>query len=66
MCLVEVGNPMRDRQTGEAILDENGTQKIGWAPKPVIACATNVSEGMHVRTNTPSLVDCRNGVTEFC
>ena len=65
MCLVEVGNPMRDRQTGEAILDENGIQKIGWAPKPVIACATNVSEGMHVRTNTPSLVDCRNGVTEF-
>ena len=28
MCLVEVGNPMRDRQTGEAILDENGTRKL--------------------------------------
>lgn len=65
MCLVEVGNPMRDRQTGEAILEENGEPKIGWAPKPVIGCATNVSEGMHVRTNTPALVDCRNGVTEF-
>jgi NADH-quinone oxidoreductase subunit G len=65
MCLVEVGNPMKDRQTGEAILEENGEPKIGWAPKPVIGCATNVSEGMHVRTNTPNLIDCRNGVTEF-
>ncbi len=34
MCLVEMGMPMRDRGTGEAILDENGVQKIGWMPKP--------------------------------
>jgi len=27
MCLVEMGNPMRDRGTGEPILDENGIQK---------------------------------------
>ena len=30
MCLVEMGTPMRDRATGEAILDEHGKQKIGW------------------------------------
>ena len=32
MCLVEMGTPMRDRGTGDAILDENGVQKIGWIP----------------------------------
>jgi len=27
MCMVEMGMPMRDRATGEAVLDENGVQK---------------------------------------
>ena len=26
MCLVEMGMPMRDRATGEAVLEEDGTQ----------------------------------------
>ena len=50
MCLVEMGTPMRDRASGEPVLDENGIQKIGWVPKPVIGCGTNVSPGMHVKT----------------
>ncbi|MFU8847670.1 MAG: 2Fe-2S iron-sulfur cluster-binding protein [Opitutales bacterium] len=65
MCLVEMGMPMRDRATGEAILDEDGKQKIGWMPKPTIGCATNAAPGMHIRTNSPMVVDSRNGVTEF-
>ena len=65
MCLVEIGMPMRDRATGAPILDENGKQKIGWAPKPAIGCATKVSPGLHVRTETPLVKDCREGVTEF-
>ncbi len=65
MCLVETGMPMRDRATGEPILDENGQPKIGWAPKPAIGCATQVSPGLHVRTQTPQVKDCREGVTEF-
>lgn len=65
MCLVEVGNPMRDRESGEPILDENGVPKIGWIPKPVIACSTQVTEGMHIRTDSPTVLECRNGVTEF-
>ncbi|MGB0743163.1 MAG: 2Fe-2S iron-sulfur cluster-binding protein [Opitutales bacterium] len=65
MCLVEMGMPMRDRATGDAILDENGVQKIGWMPKPTIGCATNASPGMHIRTASPMVKEARNGVTEF-
>jgi NADH-quinone oxidoreductase subunit G len=65
MCLIEMGMPMRDRGTGEAILDEDGKQKIGWMPKAAIGCATNASPGMHIKTNSPMVQECRNGVTEF-
>lgn len=65
MCMVEMGMPMRDRATGEAILDEDGTQKIAWMPKPTIGCATNASPGMHIRTGSEMVKESRNGVTEF-
>ncbi|MGJ8651784.1 MAG: 2Fe-2S iron-sulfur cluster-binding protein [Opitutaceae bacterium] len=65
MCMVEMGMPMRDRGTGEAILDEDGVQKIGWMPKPTIGCATNAAPGMHIRTNSEMVKESRNGVTEF-
>ena len=65
MCMVEMGMPMRDRGTGEPVLDENGVQKIGWMPKPTIGCATNAAPGMHIRTNTEMVKESRNGVTEF-
>lgn len=65
MCMVEMGMPMRDRATGDAILDENGEPKIGWMPKPTIGCATNAIPGMHIKTNSPVVQESRNGVTEF-
>ena len=65
MCLVEMGMPMRDRGSGEAILDTEGNQKIGWMPKPVIACATNAGPGMHIRTDSQLVKECREGVMEF-
>ncbi len=65
MCLVEMGMPMRDRGTGEPVLDDNGVQKIGWMPKPTIGCATNAAPGMHIKTTSPMVVEARNGVTEF-
>ena len=64
MCLVELGSPLRDRATNEVIL-ENGKPKIGWQPKPAIACATNVSPGLHVRLESPTVKSCREGVTEM-
>ena len=65
MCLVEMGNSMRDRGTGEPILDDNGVQKIGWIPKPVIGCGTNVSPGMHIKTESSMVTDSREGIMEF-
>ena len=65
MCLIEMGTPMRNRETGEAILEEDGSPKIGWVPKPVIGCATNVSPGMHVKTESEKVLDCREGIMEF-
>jgi NADH-quinone oxidoreductase subunit G len=65
MCLVEMGTPMKDRQTGEPILDTDGRQKIGWMPKPAIACNSKVSPGLHIKTDSDLVRDCRNGVMEF-
>ena len=65
MCMVEMGMPMRDRATGDPVLDDNGVQKIGWMPKPTIGCATNAAPGMHIKTNSPMVKESRNGVTEF-
>ncbi len=65
MCLVEVGTPARDRATGEPVRDEEGKPRILWMPKPVIACATTVAEGMHVCTDSEAVRSCREGVMEF-
>lgn len=65
MCLVEMGIPMKDRATGEPILGEDGEQKIGWMPKPVIGCGTKVVPGMRLKTDSQVVRDCRNGVMEF-
>ncbi len=65
MCLVEIGKPMRDRATGEAILNEDGTPKIGFSPKLETACTTPVSEGMVVITDTQNAKDGRKAILEF-
>ena len=66
MCLVEIGMPMRDRATGAPVMDEaTGKQKIGWMPKPAIACGTQVSPGLHVRLHSRLTTSSREAVTEF-
>ena len=65
MCLVEMGMPMRDRGTGEPVLEEDGSQKIGWVPKPVIGCGTNVAPGMHVNTQNEMVDSSREAIMEF-
>jgi NADH-quinone oxidoreductase subunit G len=42
-----------------------GRAKINWVPKPAIACFTNAAPGLHIRTGTPLVRDCREGVMEF-
>lgn len=66
MCLIEMGMPAVDPATKAPIMDQaTGKQKINWIPRPQIGCATNASPGLHIRTNTPQIKDCREGVMEF-
>jgi NADH-quinone oxidoreductase subunit G len=66
MCLVEMGTPAIDPATKQPVLDPTtGRAVIKWAPKPVIACFTNASPGLHIRTGTPLVKECREGVMEF-
>lgn len=65
MCLVEMGTPMRDRGTGQPILEADGSPKIGWMPKPAIACASTATPGLHIRLDSPLTKECREGVMEF-
>jgi len=64
MCLVELGMPKMgpDRKP---IMGADGRPEIGWSPRPAISCATEVSEGMGVRTTSPMVEECRKGVMEF-
>jgi NADH-quinone oxidoreductase subunit G len=64
MCLVEFGTPAMgpDRKL---ILNPDGTPKIAKSPRPAIACATPISPGMEIYTNTPAVKQMREGVLEF-
>ena len=66
MCLIEMGLPAVDPATKAPVMDPaTGKQKINWIPRPQIGCATNASAGLHIRTQTPQVKDCREGVLEF-
>jgi NADH-quinone oxidoreductase subunit G len=64
MCLVEYGVPAigPDRKP---LLSPDGTPKISKSPRPAIACATPVSAGMEIYTDTASVRHMREGVLEF-
>lgn len=49
-CMVKVGQPVKDRETGEYELDENGERKIRWFPKLQTSCNMQLSDGMVVHT----------------
>jgi len=66
MCLIEMGLPAVDPATKAPLMDPGtGQPKINWFPRPQIGCGTNASNGLHIRTNTPMVKDCREGVTEM-
>ena len=64
MCLVEFGTPAvgPDRKP---IMNPDGTPKIAKSPRPSIACATPISPGMEIYTNTSAVKQMREGVLEF-
>jgi NADH-quinone oxidoreductase subunit G len=66
MCLVELGMPAVDPATKAPIMDPaTGRQKINWGRGPGIACAATVMPGLHVRTTSQVVKECREGVMEF-
>ncbi|MCA9946590.1 MAG: NADH-quinone oxidoreductase subunit NuoG [Anaerolineales bacterium] len=64
MCLVEIGLPVRDRVTGEPVLNEDGTPQVSFRGLQT-ACTVAVSEGMVVRTTTEPVIEAREDVIEF-
>lgn len=65
MCLVEIGRPVRDRSTGELMLNDDGTPVINFGPTLQTGCTVTVSEGMVVRTQTTVAKDAREDIIEF-
>ncbi len=63
MCLVEYGMPALgpDRKP---VLNADGSPKISKMPRPAISCATPISPGMEIYTNTPGVKQMREGVLE--
>ncbi|NDJ35372.1 MAG: NADH-quinone oxidoreductase subunit NuoG [Chloroflexi bacterium] len=57
MCLVELGSPRRNRETGE--------MELAWFPTLQTACTQTVREGLHVRTATQWVADGRREILEF-
>lgn len=49
-CMVKVGQPIKDRKSGEYELDEDGQRVIRWFPKLQTSCNIQVSDGMVVHT----------------
>jgi NADH-quinone oxidoreductase subunit G len=64
MCLVEFGT-LALGPDRKPILNPDGTAKIVKSPRPAIACATLISPGMEIYTNTPGVKQMREGVLEF-
>jgi NADH-quinone oxidoreductase subunit G len=64
MCLFEMGTPKMDASR-QPVMGPDGKPEIAWMPRPQIGCATNVTEGMGIRTDSPMAQECRKGVMEF-
>jgi NADH-quinone oxidoreductase subunit G len=67
MCLVEVGMPMRNRETGQLEHDETGELKVAWGRKPNTSCNTPIAPDMVVKTNRTSekVKEMQKGVLEY-
>jgi NADH-quinone oxidoreductase subunit G len=64
MCLVEIGRPMRDRATGQIVM-ENDAPKIQFLPKLETACTNKVEDGMVVLSQSAKARDGQRGTVEF-
>lgn len=65
MCLVEIGRPVVNRETGQFERDEDGNLRVQFSPKLETACTLPVSEGMEVRGFTENVRRARKDILEF-
>ncbi|MDX1906284.1 MAG: 2Fe-2S iron-sulfur cluster-binding protein [Bacteroidia bacterium] len=67
MCLVEIGNQDRNRETGEWVVDEQGNPVVRWFPKPMTACNQSMADGLFVKTHRTSekIRIAQKGVLEY-
>jgi NADH-quinone oxidoreductase subunit G len=65
MCLVDVGRPVIDRNTGQPIMEADGSPKIQFGMKLETACTTPVSEGMVVIGLSEKVLEARKDIIEF-
>ncbi len=65
MCLVEVGMPARNRETGAVEKGPDGKDVINYMPKPQPGCYQTLSDGMVIKTTTEKIVQARKGVLEM-
>ncbi len=65
MCLVEIGRPQVNRQTGELDRNEDGSYVIQFNPKLETGCTVVVSEGMIVRGTSDEVARARKDIIEF-
>lgn len=64
MCLVEVGIPKK-LPDGSVQIDSENKPVINYFPKLQIACATEITEGMYVRTTSERVLRAQEAVMEF-
>ncbi len=64
MCLVEVGRPVIDRASGQAVI-EDGKPKIQFGAKLETACTTPVCEGMQVVGMSDKARTSQKEIVEF-
>ncbi len=65
MCLVEIGRPKKDRETGDFVRDETGEPVIEFGQKLETACTTPVGEGWVVRTASDKALEGQKEIIEF-
>ena len=63
-CMVEIGRPVIDRATGQAVM-EGDKPKIGFGPKLETACTTPVSDGMVVLSQSDKAKASQKEILEF-
>jgi len=57
MCLIELGAPRKNRETGE--------MELAWYPKLETACTQKTFDGLAIRTTSEKVVNGRREILEF-